>query len=224
MEQRNGSGMNFAAHLPVTSSFRYVHQLLYSPGIREGFGIFHVFTGDLVQSAADCCYRLIRQYAGTVASWESINQISHSIFTYKNPSTETREKIHFWYLRFEMTGLISKLHLKAVRNTGSKPWKPSKNSHFTQSQERPEIKFWIFFSFSLKKCEKSHSCIKPGICKQELFGESRIVQGKALRCLLWLKEWRTFHRLRLWEGWRNPYSNLEFCFSFRHSVHLVCYS
>lgn len=70
-----------ASHLPVPSAFGYVHQFLYSSRVSQGFGIFHVLAGDLMQSTADCCHRFIGENVGSVASRKAIHQVSHSIFT-----------------------------------------------------------------------------------------------------------------------------------------------
>lgn len=69
------------SHLPVSSAFGYVHQLLYTSRVGQSFGILHVFAGDLVQSTADGCHGFIGQDAGAVATWKPVHQVSHGVFT-----------------------------------------------------------------------------------------------------------------------------------------------
>lgn len=70
-----------SSHLPVSSAFGYVHQLLYTSRVSQSFGVLHVFAGDLMQSTADGCHSLIGQDAGAVATGKPVDQVSHGVFT-----------------------------------------------------------------------------------------------------------------------------------------------
>lgn len=81
----------FAADLPVSPALGYVHQLFDPPRVGQGFGILHVFAGDLVQSTADGCHGLIRQHAGAAAARKPVDQVSHGVFTCQ------MQKISFYF-------------------------------------------------------------------------------------------------------------------------------
>jgi hypothetical protein len=74
--------------LPVSPAFGYVHQLLYASRVSQGFGILHVFAGDLMQRAADGRHGLVRQYAGAIATRKPVDQVSHGVFTCQMQNTK----------------------------------------------------------------------------------------------------------------------------------------
>lgn len=71
----------FAANLPVSSAFGYVHQLLYAARVSQGLGVLHVLACDLVQSTADGCRGLVGQYAWAVAAGQPVDQVSHGVLS-----------------------------------------------------------------------------------------------------------------------------------------------
>lgn len=63
---------------PVSSVLGDVDQLLDAPRVGQGFGVLHVFAGDLVQRAADGCHGFIGQHGG-VSPREAVDQVPHGI-------------------------------------------------------------------------------------------------------------------------------------------------
>lgn len=63
---------------PVSPALGDVDQLLDAARVGQGLGVLHVLAGDLVQSAADGCDRLVRQQCG-VAAGEPVHQVPHGV-------------------------------------------------------------------------------------------------------------------------------------------------
>lgn len=69
-------------HPPVPAPLGDVDQFLDASRIRQGFGVLHVFAGDLVQSAADGGDRFIWEQCG-VPPRQAVHQVPHGVFPWQ---------------------------------------------------------------------------------------------------------------------------------------------
>lgn len=111
---RASSSRLLASDLPVSSALSYVHQLFYPPRVSQGFGVLHVFAGDLVQGTADGCHGLIRQHAGASASRKPVDQVSHGVFTCQ------MQKISFYFQKVLGFCYYKTVTVQSLKNKSSK--------------------------------------------------------------------------------------------------------